>query len=67
MHILVVLLSILVIAAVLFYGLLALLRQTIDDGPYAPPAAFIVDAMQQPATALPSKDAQRRSRSEGCA
>jgi hypothetical protein len=66
MHILAVLLSIVILAAVVFYGLLALLRQSIDDSPFAAPAASVVDALQQPATQLTSKDAERGSRGESC-
>ncbi|MDB6082504.1 MAG: hypothetical protein JWN43_385 [Gammaproteobacteria bacterium] len=67
MHILAVLLSILILAAVVFYGLLALLRQSIDDSPFAAPASSVADALQQPAAQLTSsEDAERGSRGESC-
>ncbi|HEY3657182.1 MAG TPA: hypothetical protein VGL34_19590 [Steroidobacteraceae bacterium] len=44
MQILVTLLSIMGLAALIFYGLLALIRQTLDDGPYAAPVPPIADS-----------------------
>jgi hypothetical protein len=44
MQILVTLLSIMGLAALVFYGLLALIRQTLDDSPYAVPVPPIADS-----------------------
>jgi hypothetical protein len=74
MHILAVLLSICILSALMFYGLLALLRQTIGDSPYAAPSASAAEALQAtaggsvPSNAgqVRSKDAERGSCSEGC-
>jgi hypothetical protein len=61
MHILVVLLTVLTLAAMFFYGLLGLLRHTAEDSPYAAPVAPIADSMAPAVAMSPSKDAQHRS------
>jgi len=44
MQILVIFLSIMGLAALAFYGVLAILRQTLDDSPYAVPVPSLADA-----------------------
>jgi hypothetical protein len=61
MPILVVLLTILILAAVVFHGLLGFLRETLEDSPYAAPVAPVADSMRPAAAMSPSKDAQHRS------
>lgn len=67
MHILVALLTVLILAAVVFYGLLGLLRQALEDSPYAAPVAPVADSVRPALAMSTSKDAQHRSCGEGCA
>jgi hypothetical protein len=45
MRILVIFLSIMGLSALGFYGLLALIRQTLDDNPFAAPAPPLADTL----------------------
>jgi hypothetical protein len=45
MRILVIFLSIMGLSALVFYGLLAFIRQSLDDSPFAAPTPSIADAV----------------------